>query len=630
VIHDNGHSNPSGNRPFEDILSARLSRRSVIARSAALGATGFLSALVGNRAIAATSGNTSSGTLSGNSLAQAHKLVDFPIVPISAGSGPVPAISSAYQYDVLIPWGTPITGSGSAYNGEPNRRPTAAEQTQQVGIGHDGMWYFPLDDGNANGMLALNHEYGSNPHVLGKELPASLEDVRLSQHAHGVSIVEIRKFRGAKWKPVPSPRARRIHVNTPVTFSGPAANSPLLRTRAGNPPLGTLNNCANGKTPWGTYLTCEENFNAYFGDSTYNATTKTGTWKATDAQKRYGFTAAGFGYGWEKFDKRFDLASADHANEENRFGWVVEIDPMNPNQTPVKRTALGRIKHEGAEVVEGQGGRIVVYMGDDERFDYIYKFVSADNWRSMVARGVSPLDEGKLYVAKFNDDGTGNWLELTVNNPTLKAKFNDQATVLTYARLAADALGATPMDRPEWITVAANGRVYCSLTNNTQRKDTQVMAANPLGPNPDGHIISWRDSGNYTGLSFEWDIFILAKDTHGSGDDRTFSSPDGLWADPDGRLFIQTDGPQKKGLNDQLLVANLETGDIRRLLSGVTDCEVTGIAVTPDRRTMFVNIQHPGDGNPSKTNFPAPQGSGRIPRDCTLVITKKDGGIIGS
>jgi secreted PhoX family phosphatase len=637
VIHDNGISNRSNNRPFEDILRARLSRRNLLARSAMLGASGFLAALAGDKllaqgAAAATGANPEAGLAGGELLAQARKLVDFPIVPVSAGSGPVPAISSAYEYDILIPWGSPLQGPGQGpnYNGDPKRRPSSAEQAQQIGIGHDGMWYFPLDQGNDNGMLAINHEYGTNSHVIGKDLPTSLEDVRVSQHAHGVSVVEIRRVRGAKWQAVPSPRSRRIHVNTPVTFSGPAANSPLLRTAAGNPPLGTLNNCANGKTPWGTYLTCEENFNGYFGDSTYNAQTKTGTWKTTNAQKRYGFAAAGAGYGWELFDKRFDLASAEHANEENRFGWVVEIDPMNPNQTPVKRTALGRIKHEGAEVVEGRGGRIVVYMGDDERFDYIYKFVSADNWRSMRARGVSPLDEGKLYVAKFNDNGTGSWLEMNISNPALRGKFSDQAEVLTYARLAADALGATPMDRPEWITAAANGRVYCTLTNNTQRKDTQVNAANPLGPNPDGHIISWRDSDDYTGTSFTWDIFILAKDTHGNGDERTFSSPDGLWADPDGRLFIETDGTQKKGLNDQLLVANLETGDIRRLLTGVTDCEVTGITVTPDRRTMFVNLQHPGDGNPAKTNFPAPQGSGRIPRDCTLVIRKKDGGIIGS
>ncbi len=611
-----------------------MSRRNLLTRSAVLSATGFLAALTNDSlvkgAMAATQG---AGGILGSStaIARGGRLINFPIVPASAGSGPVPNISSAYEFSVLIPWGTALQPGGVEYTGDPSRRPTAAEQTQQIGIGHDGMWFFPFDESPTHGVLAINHEFGINPHVLGKAQPTSLEDVRLSQHAHGVSVVEI-KEQGDTWGVVPSSLSRRIHVNTPVTFSGPAANSPLLKTAAGNPTLGTLNNCANGYTPWGTYLTCEENFNGYFG--------ATGTWTATAAQSRYGFSRTGFGYGWEKFDPRFDLSNPNYANEENRFGWVVEIDPMNPNQTPVKRTALGRIKHEGAEVVEGEDGRIVVYMGDDERFDYIYKFVSADDWRSMRARGISPLDEGKLYVAKFNENKTGEWVELTINNPVLKARFKDQAEVLTYARSTADALGATPMDRPEWIAVAPNRDVYCTLTNNTQRGTTGTLpgrgarpgasASNPQAPNPDGHIIKWRDSKNFVGLTFKWDIFILASSTHGATDERTFSSPDGLWADPDGRLFIQTDGTQQKGMNDQMLVANPKTGEIRRMFTGVTDCEITGITVTPDRRTMFVNIQHPGDGNPAATNFPAAQGSGLIPRDCTIVITKKDGGIIGS
>ncbi|MBW4650701.1 MAG: PhoX family phosphatase [Kastovskya adunca ATA6-11-RM4] len=631
MTHDNKSSNRSGNRSFEDVLRVRMSRRNVIGHGAALSATGFLAALAGNKlfadnATAATAQSASKTVAQGSGTAiaqrQGSSLINFPPLPAAKSAGPVPSISSAYQFDVLIPWGTPIQPGGPTYDGNPNTRPTAAQQAQQVGIGHDGMWLFPIGNGNDHGMLALNNEFGSNTHVLGKEVPESLEDVRLSQHAHGVSVVEIKKVNG-KWQTVRSANARRIHVNTPVTFSGPAANSRLLRTTAGNPPLGTVNNCANGKTPWGTYLTCEENFNAYFA--------ATGEWTPTEAQARYGLSAGGSGYGWEKFDPRFDLSNSSYTNEENRFGWVVEIDPMDGSQTPVKRTALGRVKHENAELVEGQGGRAVVYMGDDERFDYIYKFVSESNWRSMRARGISPLDQGKLYVAKFNDDGTGNWLELTINNPALKAKFADQAELLTYTRIAADTVGATPMDRPEWIAVAPNGEVYCNLTNNTRRQVAD--AANPLAPNPFGHIIKWRDSNNHIGTTFTWDIFVLAKDTH-SIDKSAFGSPDGLWADPDGRLFIETDGsqPMVNGvqLNDQMLVADPSTGEICRIFSGVTDGEVTGITVTPDRRTMFINIQHPGNGDPSKTNFPAPQGSNKIPRDATIVITKKDGGIIGS
>lgn len=631
MIHDNGSSNKSGNRSFEDVLRVRMSRRNVMARGAALSATGFLAALAGNKLFAqgveaataqGASGMVSQGSSTAIAQSQGSSLINFSFLRAANATGPTPSISSDYQYDVLIPWGTPIQPGGPAYNGEPNSRPTAAQQAQQVGIGHDGMWLFPIGDGNDHGMLAINHEFGTNPHVLGKPAPLSLEDVRLSQHAHGVSVLEIRKVNG-RWQNVASPNARRIHVNTPVTFSGPAANSRLLRTAAGNAPLGTVNNCANGKTPWGTYLTCEENFNGYFG--------ATGAWTPTEAQARYGFTASGFGYGWHLFDPRFDLANSSYANEENRFGWVVEIDPMNGAQTPVKRTALGRVKHENAEVVVGSGGRAVVYMGDDERFDYIYKFVSDNNWRSMIARGISPLDQGKLYVAKFNDDGTGNWIELTINNPAIRAKFADQAEVLTYTRLAADAVGATPMDRPEWIAAAPTGEVYCTLTNNTRR--TEATPPNPLAPNPFGHIIKWRDSNNYVGTTFTWDIFVLAKDTH-SIEKSAFGSPDGLWADPDGRLFIQTDGdqPEVNGvkLNDQMLVADPNTDEIRRIFAGVTGCEVTGITVTPDRRTMFINIQHPGDGDPTATNFPAPQGSGRIPRDATVVITRKNGGIIGS
>jgi secreted PhoX family phosphatase len=430
--------------------------------------------------------------------------------------------------------------------------------------------------------------------------------------------VEIRRNDAGTWATVASPRARRIHVNTPVTFSGPVAGHPLLDNAANNAPLGTVNNCSNGETPWGTYLTCEENFNGYFGAN--------GNFVATPEQDRYGFSDNGFGYGWHLFDERFDLTNPDYANEQHRFGWVVEIDPMDASQTPVKRTALGRFKHEGAAVTVGRGGRVVVYMGDDQRFDYIYKFVSRRNWKAMRAQGISPLDEGKLYVARFDDDGTGEWLELTIDNPALAARFSDQGELLTFTRVAADILGATPMDRPEWTTIARNQDVYCALTNNSQR--TVPDAANPLAPNADGHIIRWRDTDNHVGNVFTWDIFIIAETTHGT--EASFADPDGLWIDPDGRLFIQTDGGQKDGLNNQMVVADTITGEIRRLFTGVTGDEITGIAYTPDRRTMFINTQHPGNGDPSLTNFPADIDGVTIPRDSTFVITRKNGGIIGS
>ncbi|NJR69848.1 MAG: PhoX family phosphatase [Synechococcales cyanobacterium CRU_2_2] len=635
-IHDDGISNNSGNRPFEEIFRASLSRRNLLQRSAVLSATGFLGAFVGESLFskaASAMADQASGTL----LAQASGagLINFTPLTIAQATSPEPGknlpiatISADYQYEVLVPWGTSLQPGGPEYLGNPSSRPTAAQQTEMVGIGHDGMWFFPKNEtSNSEGMLCINHEYGGNTHIIGKEIPASLEDVRLSQHAHGMTVVAVQKSNG-KWERVASKNSRRIHVNTLVKFSGPAAGSDLLKNRANNPTLGTLNNCSNGHTPWGTYLTCEENFNGYFGDQTYDAVAKKGTWTANDREKRYGFAATGFGYGWEKFDPRFDLSNADYANEQNRFGWVVEVDPMDAKQTPVKRTALGRFKHEGVGLTVGKGGRAVCYMGDDERFDYCYKFVSQASWRSLRSRGLSPLDYGTLYVAKFNENNTGEWLKLDISNPVLRAKFKNQAEVLTYARAAADSVGATPMDRPEWTTVGPDGRIFWSLTNNSRR--TATGPASPLAPNPDGFILEMVDSDNHVGATFTWKIPFIAQETHAEGDERTFSSPDGLWADPDGRLFIETDGEQKKGLNDQMLVANPSTGEIRRLFSGPAGCEVTGVTVTPDRKTMFVNIQHPGDGDPSATNFPAAIDGVTIPRDATVVITRKDGGIVGS
>jgi len=293
---------------------------------------------------------------------------------------------------------------------------------------------------------------------------------------------------------------------------------------------------------------------------------------------------------------------------------------------PVKRTALGRFKHEGAAVTVGDGGRVVVYMGDDQANDYVYKFVSEGDWRAMRAAGRSPLDHGRLYVARFDADGTGAWLELTADDPRLKSRLGDQGAVVTYVRLAADLLGATPMDRPEWTTVAPDGRVYCSLTNNRRR--AAPNAANPLAPNPHGHILRWRELDGHVGTRFAWEIFLMAKDSHDA--DHAFGSPDGLWADPDGRLFVETDGDQPDDINNQLLVADTRTGEVRRLFAGVSGDEVTGIAHTPDRRTLFVNVQHPGDGDPRLTNFPRAFDGTTVPRDSTVVIRRKDGGVVGS
>lgn len=615
--HEDYSSIKSSNRSFNNVLTTYLSRRSVLAGGVATAAT-FLAGCGSDddpRPVANVSPTPAPAPSEGSGN---QPLIGFNAVPLAGAGGAEPRVSDDYDMQVLIPWGTPINPDVGP---EFNWPPSAEEQAQQVGIGHDGMWFFPLDDNSANerGLLVLNHEYGLNNHVLGGP-PQSLADVQVSQHAHGITVVEIAQING-QWRNVDSGYARRIHVNTPMTFSGPAAGSPLLQNPINNEPQGTLNNCANGYTPWGTYLTCEENAPYYFGTSDED-------WVPTEGHNRYGYAAFwAFFYGWSYHDERFNLSNPDYVNETNRFGWVVEIDPMRPWEKPVKRTALGRFKHEGCAVVEGRDNRIVGYMGDDEQFEYIYKFVSSDDWELLRAEGKSPLDHGTLYAAKFNDDGSGEWLELSMDNPAVAAEFSGQDEVVTFARKAADLAGATPMDRPEWTTVSPTGEVYCTLTNNSSR--AEIGPGSPLAPNPHGHIIRWQDSDQHVGTTFTWDIFLIAEETHGT--EEAFGSPDGLWADPDGRIFIQTDGSgQPEDLNDQMLVANAETGEVHRLFEGVPGCEISGIAVTPDRRTMFINVQHPGNGDPELTNFPSETDGTTIPRDATMVITRKDGGIIGS
>ena len=600
-------SNYSDNQTFEEVLDGYMSRRQLLVGGVAGAALMFM----GGSKVSALDAKPTSGA----ALAKRAK-IGFTSIPMQASA--MPTIAPEYEYSVLIPWREKLDGSGKSFD---YAGFTADNQALSVGIGHDGMHYF---GDNKKGMLCINHEYGTTPHIMGKALPTSLDEVKLSQTAHGVSVLMIENTKTG-WKLAKSAKNRRIHGNTPMKFSGPAAKSDLLVNAAGNPVLGTLNNCANGYTPWGTYLTCEENFNGYFG-------TANTAWKANTEQARYGIVAAGFGYDWHKFDARFDLANTSYANEINRFGWVVEIDPENPKSVPVKRTALGRIKHEGATFVEGKDGRAVVYMGDDERFDYVYKFVSAEPWKKMIAKKESPLDRGVLYAAKYLEDGTGEWLELSPKNPLLAGWKMDY--ILVNTRLAADAVGATKMDRPEWIAASPKGELYVTLTNNTQRGTTGkagVNSANPTAVNSSGHIIRWKDADKHVGKTFNWEIFVLANNVADAGG-QMFGSPDGIWVDPEGRVFVQTDGAQPGGNNDQLLVADPVTREFKRLFTGVKGSEVTGVTTTPDRKTMFVNLQHPGDGSAAVSNFPEffVGASGAVPRDCTIVIKRINGGVIGS
>ncbi|MEL7311829.1 MAG: PhoX family phosphatase [Pseudomonadota bacterium] len=666
--------NPTNTPTFREVVETQLSRRGVMQGSLAVAATSFFAPSVSYAGEAAVEP------------ADAELIGFTPLATEDAAAigGQTVAISPDYEYDVLIPWGTPIQGRAAAiqpYEGDPNTRPTAEEQEQMVGIGHDGMWFFPINlprvlllDRNKRraghaplseerkarllnsrvGMLCVNHEFGRNTHVLGKGFPETLEDVRLSQAAHGVSVVLLRYASGPdRWLNAPSPtKARRITVNTPVTFSGPAAGSPLLDNPAGNEPKGTVNNCGSGATPWGTYVTCEENFNGYFGSNTEGV----GGFDTLQdaAYERYGFSTGGFGYGWHVFDERFDLTNEAYKNESNRFGWCVEIDPFNASQTPVKRTALGRFKHEACAFQELEDGRVAVFMGDDQRGDYCYKYESNQPWRDYIDAGLSPLDDGKLYVAIFGagpeGEGEGEWVELTYTDERIAAAgLTSQDLVLTYARIAADAVGATPMDRPEWSTIGKDGEIYWTLTNNDRKDDGQgaLSDVNPIFENTDGYIIKTTDTGSTT---FQWNMFLISRNTRRPDDASTdendvpyaaytapadgganvFTDPDAAWADPFGRLFIGTDGGQRDGLQDQLVVIDTSTGEYKRLLTGVASDEITGITTTPDYKTMFTNTQHPGNGSPTTTNFPAPFDGVTIPRDCTLVVRRKDRGIVGS
>lgn len=625
---------PDNQRSFADILETAVARRSVLRGGVGLAAIGIFGKPLGLRA-----------QDNGDSDENTTPLIDFEAITVERAASQTnwPLVSEDYEFDLIFPWGEPIQPDGPAFS----HPPSADDQELQIGIGHDGMWFFahpddiPSDDDdsedgstgatedvdetdppmNRRGVLVINHEYGSNSRVIDANSPGSLEEVRASQHAHGVSILNVEKIDG-KWQIVEGEKARRIHVNTPVTFSGPAADHSLLKNRDEYEPKGTLNNCANGFTPWGTYLTCEENFHQYFSETPYS-----------EENWRYGLTySAGDGYGWFRRDARFRLSSRNYPNEGNRFGWVVEIDPHDPEHVPVKHTALGRFRHEGAAVAVGLDDRIVVYMGDDSGDEYIYKFVSAESYKDMMEREESPLATGQLYVAKFNDDFTGEWVPLTMDNDELADRFDDEADLLVHARIAGDIVGATKMDRPEWITVAPDEYVYGTLTSNSSK--TGINAANPESPNNFGHILKWKDADTHTGTTFEWEVWKLASSTQDT--EEMFGNPDGLYADADGRLFIQTDGSQGEGersICNQLLVADASTGEIHRLFTGVEDCEITGIAFTPDHKTMFINIQHPGWDNFETTldtqEFPGIAGP-NVPRDCTVVITRRDGGVVGS
>ena len=638
--------NLSENALFASVVNRAINRRGFLKMGSGLAATGFLA-----------------GPLAGcTSLGQGSpSLLGFKAV--AASSADTVTVAEGYTARPFVPWGTPLfsTGPGSHWKGDGSE--TAADQARQVGENHDGMHFFPIDGRSSNeGLLVINHEYTSV--VKGQYItlfgspaaPAnSLDRVNKAMNAWGCSVIHIRKDTGGQWAVVlDSTYNRRLTSASPMELTGPAAGDALLRTSAdptGRRVLGTINNCGNGFTPWGTYLTCEENFNNNFG-----TTVEPQVDGRSPAQKRYGITAGATEYGWETQHARFDYKK--EPNESNRFGWVVEIDPFNPLSLPKKRTALGRFKHESAAWHFTPDKRVVVYMGDDQANDYVYKFVSDQPYvEGNPAANRQLLDSGKLYVARFDNGatrgdfmGTGEWLLLDKQaNPLLRADpdFPNQAAVLVHARLAADKVGATKMDRPEWVAVHPDtGEVYCTMTNNAQR--TTSNDANPREKNVYGQIVRWREAGGDAAATrFQWDLFVLAGNPTVPGHpgtpqagsanvhaDNTFNSPDGLAFDRFGRLWIQTDGNYSntghfahQG-NNQMLAADPKTREIRRFLVGPRECEVTGFAFTPDHRTMFVNIQHPGETGRGNSHWP--DGGQALPRSATVIVTKNDGGVIGT
>jgi len=630
-------SNTSANRTMQEVIA--LSRRSLLQNSLGAGAVAFM-------------GGTATMLETAPVMAQVASTaaLGFTAVPVSDADTVV--VPAGYTAEVLIPWGTPILSTGPAWKKDASN--TAAEQAQQIGMNHDGMHYFPLMSGpeGQQGLLVLNHEY-VDPNLLYADGPAVMtqEKVDKALAGHGVTVIKVGIVAG-KWQTIDSGYNRRITGNTPMAFSGPVtASHPMLQSELGNTPKGTLNNCGHGWTPWNTYLTCEENWNGYFG-------TADTTFVPTAAEARYGVSANGFGYRWHLADPRFDLSK--NRKELNHFGWIVEIDPFNPNSTPVKRTALGRIKHEGATFADGNG-HAIIYTGDDENGDYFYKFVSAEKWRDIQKEWFntsvrrSPLDTGVLYVAQFEPNGTGRWLPLVHGEGPLTVAngWADQADVLIRTRQAADAVGATKLDRPEWCSVHPRTQnVYVTLTNGTGWG--APSGPNPRTPNPYGHILEISHAGgDHTATTLRWSVYMLAGDPAFDPSvqlnaSNIYGSPDGLWIDRDGRFWIQTDisnSVQNRNnyaniKNNMMLAADPANSDLRRFLTGPRGCEVTGVITTPDQKTMFVNIQHPGEsttawGAPSVenpravSNWPDQDPAGRA-RSATLVIRKVDGGKIGA
>ena len=570
--------------------------------------------------------------------ALARTPVAFPFAQIAAQTDATVHVPQGYAWKPMVRWGDPLFSDAPAF--DPATGIPTEGSDRVFGENTDGMEAFEVD---GRQLLAVNSEY-VNPEVNlpgnPDGLPLSADDVLRLQNFQGVTVIEVAEGEDGWAVVIDSPFNRRITHRTQMTMDGPAAGHALLQTAddpTGRAPLGTLNNCGSGRTPWGTYLTCEENFNGMFG--------ATGEMPADPeiaaGHARYGINAEGAGYAYHSFDPRFDVTVTP--NEPHRAGYVVEIDPADPESTPVKHTALGRFKHENAAAVVAADGRVVVYMGDDERGEFIYRWVSRDRYEEGGDTSTL-LSEGTLFAARFHDDMRGEWLPLTPETTGM-----DAARIAIFTRMAASKAGATTMDRPEWIAVHPDApEAYCCLTNNSKRgadatnaggDDMAPNAPNPRETNEFGQILRWRPAGgDHAGDGFEWDLYVMAGNpsVHRDGPfagtaninaGNLFNSPDGMQIDRTGLIWIQTDGDDSNegefaGMgNNQMLAGDPVTGEIRRFLTGPKGAEVTGLTWSADRRTMFVGIQHP--------DAPFPDGEGSLPRSTIITVTRDDGGLIG-
>jgi secreted PhoX family phosphatase len=531
---------------------------------------------------------------------------------------------------------------------------TAAEQERRFGYNCDYVGFLPLPFGTQSserGLLVVNHEY-TNPELM---FPAydpksvTADQVAVQAASVGLTVAEIRFSAAGGWTlDVQSKLNRRISFNTEMAISGPAAGAEWMKTSAdpqGRTVIGTTANCSAGKTPWGTVLSAEENFQDYFAN--LSSIAKDDPRRAV--HERYGVHAAASEYRWEIGYERCDLKN--EPNEPFRFGWVVEVDPYEPDSKPVKRTALGRFRHEAATTVVTKGGRVALYSGDDAMFEYVYKFVTSKRYDPKDRKANRDLlDDGVLYCARFDDDGGGEWLPLVHGHGPLTAEngFGSQADVLINTRRAADLLGATKMDRPEDIEAnPVNNKVYLVLTKNSKRGaegNPTTNKANPRSINKHGHIIELTEEGDdHAATRFTWDIFLLCgdpkeEDTYFAGFDKSrvsmISSPDNIAFDLDGNMWIATDGqPSALKVNDGLFAVPIDgenRGYLRQFFSSAPASEVCGPEFTPDCRNLFLAIQHPGEGStfekPS-TSWPGEQGP---PRPSVIVIRAADGGVIGS